>query len=62
MCQCNGFIKILKQVKFVVREPILLIKNNVEMLSSVKAWLFKQFEMKELGKAAYILGIKLIRD
>ena len=32
------------------------------MLSSVKAWLFKQFEMKELGEATYILGIKVLRD
>ena len=43
-------------------DDILLIGNNVEMLSSVKAWLFKQFEMKDLGEAAYILGIKVIRD
>ena len=43
-------------------DDILLIGNNVEMLSSVKAWLFKQFDMKDLGEAAYILGIKVIRD
>ena len=43
-------------------DDILLIGNNVKMLSSVKAWLFKQFDMKDLGEAAYILGIKVIRD
>ena len=43
-------------------DDILLIGNNVEMLSSIKAWLFKQFEMKDLGEVAYILGIKVIRD
>ncbi|KAL8091512.1 hypothetical protein AgCh_033945 [Apium graveolens] len=43
-------------------DDILLIGNNVEMLSSVKAWLFKQFDMKDLGEAAYILGIKVIRN
>ena len=32
------------------------------MLSSVKGWLQKQFDMKDLGKANYILGIKLLRD
>ncbi|KAL8116714.1 hypothetical protein AgCh_023023 [Apium graveolens] len=43
-------------------DDILLIGNNVEMLSSVKAWLFKQFDMKDLGETTYILGIKVIRD
>ena len=43
-------------------DDILLIGKNIEMLSSVKAWLFKQFEMKDLGEATYILGIKVIRD
>ena len=32
------------------------------MLSSVKGWLKKQFDMKDLGEANYILGIKLLRD
>ena len=32
------------------------------MLSSVKGWLQKQFDMKDLGEANYILGIKLLRD
>ena len=32
------------------------------MLSSVKGWLQKKFDMKDLGEANYILGIKLLRD
>ena len=32
------------------------------MLSDVKGWLHKQFDMKDLGEANYILGIKLLRD
>ena len=32
------------------------------MLSSVKGLLQKQFDMKDLGEANYILGIKLLRD
>ena len=43
-------------------DDILLIGNSVALLSSIKAWLFKQFEMKDLGEAGYILGIKIIRD
>nr|GEW68158.1 hypothetical protein [Tanacetum cinerariifolium] len=41
---------------------ILLMGNNVTMLQEVKSWLCKYFSMKELGEAAYILGIKIIRD
>ena len=43
-------------------DDILLIGNNVEVLSNVKGWLKNQFEMKNLGKANYILGIKILRD
>ena len=32
------------------------------MLSSVKEWLQKQFDKKDLGEGNYILGIKLLRD
>ena len=43
-------------------DDILLIGNDIEVLSSVKGWLQKQFDMKDLGEANYILGIKLLRD
>ena len=32
------------------------------MLSSVKAWLSKNFSMKDLGEATYVLGICIYRD
>ena len=32
------------------------------MSSTVKVWLAKTFDMKDLGEASYILGIKLHRD
>jgi hypothetical protein len=41
-------------------DDILLIGNDVGALSSVKVWLSKQFDMKDLGEASYILGIKVI--
>ena len=41
---------------------ILLVGNNVEFLESVKDYLNKSFSMKDLGEAAYILGIKIYRD
>ena len=43
-------------------DDILLIGNNVNMMKDVKAWLFQNFEMKDLGEADYILGIKVKRD
>ena len=43
-------------------DDILLIGNDVDMLSSVKAWLSKNFSMKDLGEATYILGIRIYRD
>ncbi|KAL0445936.1 UNVERIFIED_CONTAM: Retrovirus-related Pol polyprotein from transposon RE2 [Sesamum latifolium] len=41
---------------------ILLIGNDVKMLGDIKAWLFTQFSMKDMGEASYILGIKIYRD
>ena len=39
-------------------DDILLIGNDVGTL----VWLLGQFDMKDLGKASHILGIKLLRD
>ena len=41
---------------------ILLIKNDVGMLSLVKEWLSKNFSMKDFGEAIYILGVHIDRD
>ena len=43
-------------------DDILLIGNNIPMLESVKTSLKNSFSMKDLGEAAYILGIKIYRD
>ena len=43
-------------------DDILLIGNDVGMFSSVKVWLSKNFSMKDLGDATYILGIRIYRD
>ena len=43
-------------------DDILLIVNDIPTLQSVKSWLGKCFSMKDLGEAAYILGIKIFRD
>ena len=43
-------------------DDILLIGNDVSMSSLVKAWLSKNFSMKDLGEATYVLGICIYRD
>ena len=43
-------------------DDILLIGNDVGVMSLVKVWLLSQFDMKDLGETNFILGIKLWRD
>ena len=43
-------------------DDILLIGNDIPMLESIKTSLKNSFSMKDLGEAAYILGIKIYRD
>ncbi|GJV47570.1 retrotransposon protein, putative, ty1-copia subclass [Tanacetum coccineum] len=43
-------------------DDILIMGNSIPMLQDVKSYLGKCFAMKDLGKAAYILGIKIYRD
>ena len=43
-------------------DDILLIGNDVPTLQNVKTWLGNCFAMKDLGEAAYILGIRIYRN
>nr|GFB05794.1 retrotransposon protein, putative, Ty1-copia subclass [Tanacetum cinerariifolium] len=43
-------------------DDILIMGNNILMLQSVKSYLGRCFAMKDLGEAAYILGINIYRD
>jgi hypothetical protein len=43
-------------------DDILLIGNKVPFLNKVKDYLKSKFSMKDLGEAAYILGIKIYID
>ena len=53
-----------KVVSFLILyvDNILLIGNDVGMLSTIKVWLANTFDLKDLGEASYILRIKLFRD
>ena len=43
-------------------DDILLIGSDIEFLDSIKGYLNKNFSMKDLSEAAYILGNKVYRD
>ena len=43
-------------------DDILLIRNDILMMTSIKVWLSKEFFIKYLGEASYILRIKIYRD
>ncbi|KAL0311685.1 UNVERIFIED_CONTAM: Retrovirus-related Pol polyprotein from transposon TNT 1-94 [Sesamum calycinum] len=41
---------------------ILLAGNNMKMIVATQKWLSSTFEMKDMGEAEYILGVKVHRD
>ncbi|GJY77408.1 retrotransposon protein, putative, ty1-copia subclass [Tanacetum coccineum] len=43
-------------------DDIIILGNHIPSLQSVKDYLGKCFAMKDLGEAAFILGIKIYRD
>ena len=40
-------------------DDILLAGNDMEMIITTKGWLSSNFEMKDMGEANYILGVKI---
>ena len=43
-------------------DDILLAANDLGMLHETKQFLSKNFEMKDLGEASYVIGIEIFRD
>ena len=43
-------------------DDILLATNDVGTLYEVKQFLSKNFDMKDMGKASYVIGIKIHRE
>lgn len=43
-------------------DDILLAANNIGLLHDVKNFLSKNFEMKDMGEASYVIGIEIFRD
>ena len=47
---------------FLYVDDMLIASKNSEEIEKLKARLNKEFEMKDLGEAKKILGMKIIRD
>jgi Reverse transcriptase (RNA-dependent DNA polymerase) len=43
-------------------DDILFASNDKNMMHETKKFLFKYFDMKYLGEASYVLGLKIHRD
>ena len=43
-------------------DDILLAGNDMKMIVTTKMWLSSIFEMKDMGEANYVLGVKIFRD
>ena len=43
-------------------DGILLVVDSKEMIDTTKKWLSSNFEMKNMGEASYVLGVKIVRD
>jgi len=56
-CSNNSFIILSLYV-----DDILIAGNSKEMINTTKMWLSSNFEMKDIGEASYVLGVKIIRD
>jgi len=41
---------------------ILLMANDKGMLYEVKQFLLENFDMKDMGEASYVIGIKILRE
>ena len=43
-------------------DDILLVENDKEMIVTTQGWMSSKFEMKYMGEASYMLGVKILRD
>jgi len=43
-------------------DDILLAGNDMSSIVATKKWLSSQFEIKDMGEANYVLGVKIVRD
>ena len=56
----NSGSKLIFLVLYV--DDILLSSNDLDLLNKTKGLLSKNFDMKDLGEASFVLGIEILRD
>ena len=56
-CSKEGFL-----ISTLYVDDILIASNDKKLVSETKVWLSSQFDMKDMGEAAYVLGVKILRD
>nr|KYP62227.1 Retrovirus-related Pol polyprotein from transposon TNT 1-94 [Cajanus cajan] len=56
VCGCKFIFLVLYM------DNILLASNNIDLLIKTKRSLFSYFNMKDLGKAYFFLGIEIYKD
>ena len=56
----NGGSSIMSLSLYV--DDISLASNDLKMLNKIKVLLKSQFEIKDMGEASFVLGIKIIGD
>ena len=43
-------------------DDILIARNDKKLVDVTKKWLSSNFEIKDMGEASYVLGVKIFRD
>jgi len=61
---CVYVKKTTKEIMFLILyvDDILLAGNNLEVINTTKRRLSSAFEMKDMGEARYVLGVKIVRN
>ena len=60
ICQKVSGSKICFLILYV--DDIVLVTNDRGLMHEVKQFLSTHFDMKDMGDASYVLGIKIFRD
>jgi len=43
-------------------DDILLARSDLELINAIERWLSSVFEIRDMGKARYVLGVEIIKD
>ena len=49
-------------IPYLYVDDILLARNDMKMIVTTKRWFSSIFEMKDMGEANYVLGVKIFKD